>query len=477
MSATPHTPPSTNCLGVVGLGVMGSNLARNAAEKGLSVVAYERDPTLRARFASGELADRITVVADLAQLAAKLPRPRAVLVMVTAGNAVDQVVEALAPHLAAGDAIADGGNSHFEDTRRRTAALAARGLHFVGTGVSGGEEGARRGPCLMPGGSPEGWAAFRGVLEAIAARTVDGPCVAHMGPDGAGHFVKMVHNGIEYGVMQLLAEAYDLMKRVVGAGPDELAGTFACWNEGPLESFLVEITARILAQRDADGAPLVEAVLDRAEQKGTGRWTVAAALDVGIPVPTLAAGLDARALSSRLDLRRRIAARTRHVKPGGEYEIDDRAIEAALVVAHLCCHAQGFDLMAAHSHEKGWNLPLARIATIWQGGCIVRAELLRLAQHAFESRPKLAHLFEDEGVLALVERHHAALRRVVAAAVQHGVPAPALSASLTYLDALRSERLSTNLVQAQRDAFGAHGYRRVDDPDGPVRHSAWLAAR
>jgi 6-phosphogluconate dehydrogenase len=463
-------------LGVVGLGVMGSNLARNAAEKGLHVVAYERSDELRAKFARGEFAERITVVSDLAQLAAKLPRPRAVLVMVTAGNAVDQVVEALAPHLAPGDAIADGGNSHFEDTRRRAAALTARGLHFVGTGVSGGEEGARKGPCLMPGGSVEGWNAFRGVLETLAARTVDGPCVAHMGPDGAGHFVKMVHNGIEYGVMQLLAEAYELLKRVALAEPDAIAGTFACWNEGALESFLVEITAKILAKRDEDGRPLVESVLDRAEQKGTGRWTVAAALEVGVPVPTLAAGLDARALSSRMELRQRVAHAARRVRIGDEYELDDRAIEGALIAAHLCCHAQGFDLMRAASSERQWHLPLARIATIWQGGCIVRAELLRLAQRAFEAQPTLEHLFEDAAVFEQLERNHTSLRRVVSAAAQHGVPVPAFASSLGYFDALRSARLSTNLVQAQRDAFGAHGYRRVDDPTGPARHSDWLVS-
>ncbi|MEZ5979964.1 MAG: NADP-dependent phosphogluconate dehydrogenase [Planctomycetota bacterium] len=460
-------------LGIVGLGVMGASLARNAHEKGVRVVGYERSDELRAAFAKGEFGGEIELCADLASFVEALPRPRRVFLMVTAGAAVDSVIQSLHRLLEPGDAVADGGNSHFEDTERRAAVLGELGIHFVGTGVSGGQEGARRGPCMMPGGTREGWEVFRPVYEAIAARTPAGPCVAHMGPGGAGHFVKMVHNGIEYGAMQLLAEAYDCLRRVMDAEADECANTFARWNEGDLGSFLVEISAKILAKRDDDGEPLVQKVLGRAEQKGTGRWTVAAALDLGIPIPTIAAGLDARSLSSRLDLRRRIAARTRGVIPGGEYELDDHALHDALLLAHAVCYAQGLDLLRSASSEKGYDLDLARIATIWQGGCIIRAEMLKAVADAYTEQRDLEHLLEARAFDAMAATHHGALRRVVGSATQHGVAIPALSASLAYLDALRTEHLPTNLVQAQRDAFGSHGVVRIDDPEGRKVHLGW----
>lgn len=462
-------------LGIVGLGVMGGNLARNAVDRGVHVVGYERDPKLRAAFARGELGDRVELVDDLAALAAALPRPRAILVMVTAGAAVDAVIEALVPHLEPGDAIADGGNSQYLDTERRAASLLERDLHLLGMGVSGGAEGARRGPCMMPGGTEQAWEAFRPALEPMAAVTVDGPCVAHMGPGGAGHFVKTVHNGIEYGQMQLLAEGYDVVRRAIGASHDETAACFARWNEGALASFLVEISAAILSVREDDGVPLVERVLDRAEQKGTGRWTVMSALEVGVPIPTIAAGLDARSLSSRLELRRRVAARTRDVVGGAEYELDERALEGALLLGFACCFAQGFHLLAAWSSERSWNLPFATIATIWQGGCIVRARLLERVRLAFDESPGIEHLFEHARFVELIEAHHADLRRTVAAATSRGIAIPALASALGYIDQLRSERLPTNLVQAQRDAFGSHGFRRVDDPNGPAHHADWTA--
>lgn len=461
-------------LGIVGLGVMGGNLARNAVDHGVRVVGYERDRDLRERFAAGERGDRVELVDDLAALVRALPRPRAVLVMVTAGAAVDAVIDELAQHLEAGDAIADGGNSQWTDTERRAADLVARDLHLLGMGVSGGADGARRGPCMMPGGTEQAWAAFRPALEPMAASTADGPCVAHMGPGGAGHYVKTVHNGIEYGQMQLLAEAWSLLREAVGASHAECAEHVARWNEGPLASFLVEITAKILTVNGDDGVPLVERVLDRAEQKGTGRWTVMSALELGVPVPTIAAGLDARSLSSRLELRRRLAARTRDVAPGGEYELDEACIEGALLLGFACCFAQGFDLLAARSVERDWNLPFATIATIWQGGCIVRARLLESVRRAYDEKPKLEHLFEHEVFVELIERHHADLRRTVAGATSRGIPAAALASALGYIDALRSARMSTSLVQAQRDAFGSHGFRLLDDPDGPAQHADWL---
>lgn len=469
--ANSNTAPT---LGLVGLGVMGGNLARNAVDRGVRVVGYERDPKLRAAFARGEHGDRVELVDDLGALVAALPKPRAILVMVTAGAAVDAVIGDLLEHLEPGDAIADGGNSRYSDTERRAVTLLERDLHLLGMGVSGGAEGARRGPCMMPGGTEHAWEAFRPALEPMAAVTSDGPCVARMGPGGAGHFVKTVHNGIEYGQMQLLAEGYDVLRRAVGATHDETAVHFARYNEGPLASFLVEITAKILTVKEADGVALVERVLDRAEQKGTGRWTVASALEVGVPVPTIAAGLDARSLSSRLELRRRIAARTRGLAVGAEYELDDACIEGALLLGFAGAFAQGFHLLAAWSSERSWDLPFATIATIWQGGCIVRARVLETVRRAFDEAPASEHIFEHESFIELIEKYHADLRRVVAGATSRGIAVPALAATLGYIDQLRTERLPTNVVQAQRDAFGSHGFRRVDDPDGPAHHADWL---
>jgi 6-phosphogluconate dehydrogenase len=472
------TSTSNGCLGLVGLGVMGGNLARNAAEKSVRVVAYERDPDMRARFAKGELGGAVELVDDLEALVAALPRPRAILLMVTAGDAVDQVIADLRRHLDEGDAIADGGNSLWADTERRAKALLERDLHLLGMGVSGGAEGARRGPCMMPGGTRRAWEAFRPALEPMAARTPDGPCVAHMGPGGAGHFVKMVHNGIEYGQMQLLAEGYELARRVMGASNAATAELFAGWNAGALESFLVEISAKILTVADGDGSPLVEHVLDRAEQKGTGRWTVMSALEVGVPIPTIAAGLDARSLSSRFELRQRLAGRVK--ASSAEPVASDAAgfdgceLGGAVLLGFLASFAQGFDLLSAWSTERRWNLPFATIARIWQGGCIVRARLLETLKAGFERAGGPLHLFEDAVVSELIERHLGDLRRVVASAARHGSAAPALSASLSYIDALRTDRLPTSLVQAQRDAFGAHGFRRVEDPNGAPQHVDWL---
>lgn len=465
---------SNGCLGLVGLGVMGGNLARNAAEKGVRVVAYERDPDLRARFAKGELGDAIELVDDLEALVAALPRPRAILLMVTAGDAVDHVIGDLCRHLDEGDAIADGGNSLWADTERRAQALLERDLHLLGMGVSGGAAGARRGPCMMPGGTSSAWEAFRPALEPMAAVTKDGPCVAHMGPGGAGHFVKMVHNGIEYGQMQLLAEAYELARRVMGSSNAQTAELFTNWNAGALESFLVEISAKILTIDDADGTPLVEHVLDRAEQKGTGRWTVMSALEVGVPIPTIAAGLDARSLSSRLELRQRLAARVTVPAASDAARFDGCELGGAVLLGFLASFAQGFDLLSAWSAERRWKLPFATIARIWQGGCIVRARLLETLKAAFEQSDGPTHLFEDAAVHELIECHLGDLRCVVASAAHSGVAVPALSASLSYIEALRTERLPTSLVQAQRDAFGAHGFRRIDTPTGAPQHVDWL---
>jgi 6-phosphogluconate dehydrogenase len=408
--------------------------------------------------------------------------------MVPAGRATDASIETLAPLLAAGDIVVDGGNARWQDTERRQAALAARGIALVDCGVSGGEEGARHGPSLMPGGPAAAWEALRPVLEAIAARTESGPCVAHVGPGGSGHFVKMVHNGIEYGVMQCLAEAWDLLRRTAGLCTGQTAEVFATWNKGPLRSFLVELTARVLAVRVAPGGqPLVELVSDRAAQKGTGRWAVEAALELGVPLPTIAAAVDARVVSADARARQRAAdvlfgplASAPAADAADAAGAADSAVDAvhdALYAGVLCAYAQGLALVRAASIEHGWDVAIDELARIWTGGCIIRAELLHAVRDAYGREPRLENMLLDPACAGPRREAPPRWRAALAAGTARGVPTPALSASLAWYDAIRSPSLPQSLIQAQRDAFGAHGFLRTDMPEAGSQHDAWAAPR
>jgi 6-phosphogluconate dehydrogenase len=402
------------------------------------------------------------------------------MIMVKAGAPVDWTIEQFKPYLEEGDILIDGGNSWFEDTRRREAALGASGLGFIGSGVSGGEEGALHGPSLMPGGPASAYEQIRPIWEAIAARTEDGPCTTHVGPDGAGHFVKMVHNGIEYGDMQLIAEAYDILRRVLGLGADRLAEVFAEWNRGLLESYLIEITSEIFRVRDEEtGGPLVDLVLDKAGQKGTGKWTAQVALDLGVPIPTIAAAIEARFLSALKD--ERVEASRAIQGPqvnawGGDGTYLVNAVHDALYSSKICSYAQGFNLIRAGSEEWGWGINLAEMARIWKGGCIIRARFLDGIKAAYGRAPDLRNLLLDQEFSAWMEGAQKNWRTCLSVAQQHGVAVPAMSASLAYFDSYRTESLPQNLTQAQRDYFGAHTYERVDKPELGAIHTDWEAA-
>jgi 6-phosphogluconate dehydrogenase len=451
-------------IGVVGLAVMGSNLARNLARNGHPVALFNRT-TARTDELVAEHGHEGTFLPARTpeEFVTSLERPRRMVIMVKAGAPTDAVIDQFAPLLESGDVIIDGGNAHFADTRRREAALRERSLHFVGTGISGGEEGALLGPSIMPGGSAEAYESLAPMLRDIAA-DVDGvPCVTHIGPDGAGHFVKMVHNGIEYADMQLIAEAYNLLRHAAGLAPREIAEVFRTWNGGRLSSYLVEITAEVLAHVDAaTGRPFVDVVLDQAEQKGTGRWTVQAALDLGVPVSGISEATFARSLSGHAGLRQ--AARD---LPGprpmvaADSEVADQ-VEQALYASKIIAYAQGFDQMRAGSDEYGWGIDLGAVATIWRGGCIIRAEFLDRIRAAFDANPTLPTLLTAPHFTEALGAAQDSWRRVVATGVELGIPLPGLSAALSYYDALRAERLPANLIAAQRDYFGAHTYRRVD---------------
>jgi 6-phosphogluconate dehydrogenase len=459
--------------GVIGLGVMGENLALNIEEHGFPVAVWNYERDWIDRFVQANEGKRIEGKKELRDFVAALERPRRMLIMIKAGAPVDSVLDSLERLVEPGDIVVDGGNSWYLDTQRRETRLHATGARFVGCGVSGGEEGARRGPCLMPGGERGAWELLKPVFEAIAARTEAGPCVAWCGPGGAGHFVKMVHNGIEYGDMQLIAEVWDLLRRVGGLDADACAEVFARWNRGRLESFLIEITAKILRVRDPEsGRPLVELVLDEAGQKGTGKWTAQSAFELGVPIPTISAAIDARFISG-LKAERVRAARllplTVTPRPSPSLERD---LEAALYAAKLCSYAQGMNVIRAGAAAQGWSTELAEMARIWKGGCIIRARFLDEIRAAYGRDAQLPNLLIDDGFRAALVESAPALARVVALAAEVGVPAPSLSASLQYLTAYRTEDLPQSLTQAQRDAFGAHGYVRSDRP-GSV-HTNWL---
>ncbi|MEQ8763774.1 MAG: NADP-dependent phosphogluconate dehydrogenase [Planctomycetota bacterium] len=456
-------------IAVLGLGTMGSNLALNLADNGFEVALWNRHSD-RTREIEKEH-DRFVGCETLEDVVSALSTPRSLLLMVPAGAPVDDMIEKLVPLLSPGDLIIDGGNSFFEDTRRRDERLAQDDLLFMGLGVSGGEDGARHGPSLMPGGPRKAYDRVADMLEAISAKSDSGPCVTYLGPDGAGHFVKMVHNGIEYADMQLIAECYDLLRRGLDQTASEAAEVFADWNEGPLASYLIEITAEILKfQDEKTGKPLVDFVSDQAQQKGTGRWTVSSALELGVAVPTIAAAVDARVLSSDRRGRQAAAEMLDDPEPSPIHFSTD-VLGDALLAARIIAYAQGMQLIQRASAVHDWGIDLSEVARIWTAGCIIRARLLDDLQRAWSHVPELANLVLDK---EMHERVPGQIREVLAQAVRAGVPVPCFSASLAWFDTVRTANLPTNLTQAQRDAFGAHTYHRLDDLDGPAQHSEWL---
>ena len=466
-------------IGVTGLAVMGSNIARNFARNGYTVALHNRsvaktDALLDAHGDEGEFVRTETIE----EFVGALEKPRRVLIMVKAGEATDAVIEELAAVMEPGDIIIDGGNALYTDTIRREAAMKARGLNFVGAGISGGEEGALNGPAIMPGGPTESYESLGPLLESISAKVDGVPCCTHIGPDGSGHFVKMVHNGIEYADMQLIGEAYHLLRDALGFDAARIAEVFTEWNSGDLESYLVEITAQVLQQVDAKtGKPLVDVIVDAAEQKGTGRWTVKSALDLGVPVTGIAEAVFARALSGSRDQRKAaqgLASGTLAEKPADAAQFTED-IRRALYASKIVAYAQGFDQIAAGSAEYDWNLRPGDLATIWRGGCIIRARFLNRIKDAYEENPELPSLILAPYFREAIEQAVDSWRRVVSTAVQLGIPVPAFASSLSYYDALRAERLPAALTQAQRDFFGAHTYERVD-ADGKF-HTLWSADR
>jgi 6-phosphogluconate dehydrogenase len=474
------TEDSKADIGVTGLAVMGRNLARNLARHGHVVALHNRSPE-RTRSLVKEHGDEGTFIPSesIQDFVASLERPRAIIVMVKAGEPTDAVINELVPLLEEGDIVVDCGNAHFMDTRRREHALREHGLHFVGCGVSGGEEGALNGPSIMPGGSKESYAKLGPIFESIAAQVDGTPCCTHVGPDGAGHFVKMVHNGIEYADMQLIAEAYDLLRTGLGATPSEISEIFRVWNEGELDSYLIQITAEVLSHTDAaTGKPFIDIVLDEAEQKGTGRWTVQSALDLGIPITGIAEATFARSLSGHAG--QRAAARETFGTDLEPLEIKDRDaftedVRRALYASKVVAYAQGFDQIAAGSDEYDWDINRGAMATIWRGGCIIRARFLWSIRDVYDENPALPSLLVAPFFAAAVRDGVGSWRRVVAQAASAGIPTPAFSSSLAYYDGLRKERLPAALIQGLRDYFGAHTYRRVDK-DGTF-HTEWAGDR
>ena len=462
-------------IGIIGLGVMGAALARNFHSRGLSVATYNREPEMTAAFRSKYGDDRFVLCDDVPRFVQALESPRRILAMVTAGRAMDSVLEALAPHLDADDIVIDGGNSFFLDTQRRDAWCRERGFHFVGMGVSGGEQGALEGPAMMPGGDWDAWLRLRPVLELACARSDSGPCVDWCGRGGAGHFVKMVHNGIEYGDMQLIAEVWTLLRDGLGLAPRQVSQVFADWNGTELESYLIEITALVSGARDPDGeGPLVDAILDVAGQKGTGRWTSTQAIDMGVPLPTVTAAVDARALSALKAERERVeqAYGERARVPMQGVSVDD--LKDALYAAKLMSYTQGFALLREGARIHDFGTDLASVSRIWKAGCIVRARFLDRVHAAFHDDPHLPLLLLDAGFQADLARCLPAWRRVVARSFEAGVAIPALAGSLAYFDTLATAQGSARLIQALRDCFGAHTYRRTDRQEKDV-HSEWVS--
>jgi len=463
-------------IGLIGLAVMGQNLVLNMNDHGFTVAVFNRTVSKVDDFLSqGAKGTRIIGAHSIAELVGLLKRPRRVMLLVQAGPAVDDFIEQLIPLLEPGDIIIDGGNSNYNDSIRRTAQVESKGLLYIGTGVSGGEEGARLGPSIMPGGTPAAWPHVKPIFQAVAAKVDGAPCCDWVGENGAGHYVKMVHNGIEYGDMQLICEAYQLMRDGLGMTAPEMHQVFAVWNRGKLDSYLIEITRDILAYEDEDGKPLVDKILDTAEQKGTGKWTGISALEMGVPLTMIVEAVLGRALSALKE--ERVAAS--RVLSGPKTRIaGDRTgfiqdLEEAVYASKLISYTQGYMLMRAAAKEYGWNLNYGGIALMWRGGCIIRSVFLGRIKEAFDNNPQLVNLLLDPYFAAQIESAQAAWRRVVAAAVQSGIPVPAMSSALAFFDGYRRESLPANLLQAQRDYFGAHTYERMDKPRGEYFHTNW----
>jgi 6-phosphogluconate dehydrogenase len=469
-------------IGMIGLAVMGENLSLNMEDKGFTVAVYNRtvpgvEEGVVERFINGRGEGKnfigSTTIEDFVK---SLATPRLIMMMVKAGKPIDELIEQLLPLLNKGDILIDGGNSHFPDTIRRTQYLESKGILFIGTGVSGGEEGALRGPSIMPGGSPDAWPPVKPIFQAIAAKVADGtPCCDWVGENGAGHFVKMVHNGIEYGDMQLICEAYQVMKELLGMSADEMHEVFRKWNTGDLDSYLIEITRDILAFKDNDGRPLVEKILDTAGQKGTGKWTSVVSLDLGTPLTLISEAVYARCLSAmkeeRVEASRVLKAPARKFRRNKEAFLND--LEKALYASKIISYTQGFVLLKEAAKEYKWNLNYGGIALLWRGGCIIRSVFLAKIKEAFDNNPALSNLLLDPFFMKRIERSQSAWRRVVSTAMLHGVWVPAMSTALCYYDGFRNGRLPANLLQAQRDYFGAHQYERIDHPRGQFFHTNW----
>jgi 6-phosphogluconate dehydrogenase len=471
-------PDATCDIGLIGLAVMGQNLVLNMNDHGFKVAVFNRTVSKVDDFIANEAKGTQVVGAhSVEELAALLKRPRRVMLMVKAGASVDETIDHLLPVLEAGDIIIDGGNSLFTDSNRRTKDLAAKGILFIGTGVSGGEEGARRGPSIMPGGNPAAWPHVKEIFQAISAKVEDGtPCCDWVGEDGAGHYVKMVHNGIEYGDMQLICEAYDLLQRGLGLSADELHEVFAEWNKGELDSYLIEISRDIFAHKDEDGQPLVDKILDTAGQKGTGKWTVISSLDLGQPVTLIGESVFARCLSALKN--ERVEASRILVGPASKAVTGDRAafieqVRCALYCSKIISYAQGYMLLRAAAKENGWNLNMGGIALMWRGGCIIRSRFLGKIKEAFDKNPALENLLLDSFFFSALNQYQALWRKALVHAVEAGIPTPAFSTALAFFDGYRTGRLPANLLQAQRDYFGAHTYERVDKPRGQFFHTNW----
>jgi 6-phosphogluconate dehydrogenase len=464
-------------IALIGLAVMGQNLILNMNDHGFTVVAFNRTVSKVDDFlANAAKGTNVLGAHSIEEMISLLKKPRRVMLMVKAGQAVDEFIERLLPHLEPGDIIIDGGNSLFEDTARRVAYAESKGLLYIGTGVSGGEDGARHGPSIMPGGSAAAWPHVKAIFQGIAARVEDGtPCCDWVGEGGAGHYVKMVHNGIEYGDMQLICEAYNLMKTGLGLTPDQMRDVFAEWNKGELDSYLVEITRDILGFKDADGQPLVDKILDTAGQKGTGKWTVISSQDLGIPITLIAEAVYARCVSAMKDERVAAARKLKGPKPAikGDHKKFIEAIRQALYASKIISYTQGYMLMRAAAKEHRWNLNYGGIALMWRGGCIIRSAFLGKIKEAFDKNAKLSNLLLDPFFKKVVRQCQRSWRNVVAVAAKKGIPVPAFSTALAFYDAYRSECLPANLLQAQRDYFGAHTYERVDKPRGEFFHTNW----
>jgi 6-phosphogluconate dehydrogenase len=471
-------PEATCDIGLIGLAVMGQNLVLNMTDHGFKVAVFNRTTSKVDEFLAHEAKGTpVEGAHSIAELCAKLKRPRRVMIMVKAGDVVDQTIDQIVPHLEKGDIIIDGGNSLFTDTNRRTKDLAAKGILFIGTGVSGGEEGARFGPSIMPGGNPAAWPHVKEIFQSIAAKVEDGtPCCDWVGEEGAGHYVKMVHNGIEYGDIQLICEAYQLLKDGLGYTPDQLAEVFTEWNKGELDSYLIEITAIIFAKKDEDGQPLIDKILDTAGQKGTGKWTAISALDLGQPVTLIGESVFARCLSALKDERvnaAKVLNGPKKVLTISEQKEFIEDVRRALYCSKMVSYAQGYMLLRAIEKDQNWNLNMGGIALMWRGGCIIRSAFLGNIKAAFDKNPSLENLLLDDFFSSALNKYGWSWRKGIIHAIEIGVPMPAFSTALAFYDGFRTERLPANLLQAQRDFFGAHTYERVDKPRGEFFHTNW----